>query len=86
MSLKSLLAVAGVALFSATAFAAGDDIPTRYQGKFPGVAAVRDIAGTYKGRRLTLKLARDAGRRALPRRAKAASPTRMCPLDRLLAP
>jgi hypothetical protein len=81
-----LLAAAGVALFSAAAFAAGE-IPARYSGNFPSQAAMRNITGTYTGKSLTLK-SRAARKHASPRKADAASPGRewICPLDRVFAP
>jgi hypothetical protein len=84
--LKSLLVAAGVALLSAAALA-GTDIPTRYQGEFPGAPSVRNITGTFTGKKLTVKFSRIARKRALRREAKAASPgpTWICPLDGLLA-
>jgi hypothetical protein len=85
--LISATVAAGLALLSTAAFAASD-IPARYSGQFPGVAAKRNITGTFTGKRLTLKFARVAGKRALRRKAKAASPggTWICPLDKLFAP
>jgi hypothetical protein len=87
MSFKSLLAVAGVVLLPASSFAAGD-IPTRYQGKFPGDAPGSTIAGTYTGKTLTLKGLRAAGKRSARHKAGKASPARerICPLHGWLAP
>jgi len=84
---RCLLAAAAVALFSAAAFAAGD-IPARYSGQFPSEAVRRDVTGTFAGKRLVVRFTRVAGKRALPKKANAASPGQdwMCPLDRLFAP
>ena len=78
---------AGVALFSAAALAQAN-IPSKYSGRFPSDGVRTNIAGTYSGKRLSLRFTRAAGQRASRRATGKTSPGQrwICPLGGLFAP
>ncbi len=60
--LRRLLPAACLCLCAAAALAA-EDIPTRYQGSFPGDGTRTAIAGTFSGKTLRLRFLSSSGRR-----------------------
>jgi len=62
---RTLLLVAGVALFTVVAIAQ-THIPTRYAGSFPSAGNITSITGVFTGKSLTLKYTAVRGTRFIP--------------------